>query len=335
MALAPAREAFMPPPTPGLGRSVLMALVAHAALVLALSFAVQWRQSAPEPVAFSAELWAAVPTEAAPPAAEPLPVESVIEPPPAPTPAPEPKPVPKPVPPPPVAAPPEQPKQADIALEKKKALQEAKKKQELADAKAQAALQLEKDKAEKQKKRKAEAEKLQAEKDKAAKLKEDKSKEDKLKADKRLKEEKAAEAARKKEAQQAAEEAAQSEQRRKEAKDRALRLAGAAVGNGDADAKGSAAQSAGPSASYGGKIVAAIRPNITQLKEIAGNPSVEYDVYTDASGNVLSAKLRKKSGDPYWDEAALNAILKTGKLPRDENGRVPSPMTIALEPKPR
>lgn len=321
----------MPPPTPGLGRSVLMALVAHAALVLALSFAVQWRQSAPEPVAFVAELWAAVPTEAAPTAAEPLPVESVIEPPPAPTPAPEPKPVPKPVPPPPpAAAPPEPPKQADIALEKKKALQEAKKKQELANAKAQAALQLEKDKAEKQKKRKAEAEKLQAEKEKAAKLKEDK-----LKAEKRLKEEKAAEAARKKEEQQAAEEAAQSEQRRKEAKDRALRLAGAAAGNGEPDAKGSAAQSAGPSASYGAKVAAAIRTNISQIKEIAGNPSVEYDVYTDASGNVVSAKLRKKSGDPYWDEAALNAILKTGKLPRDENGRVPSPMTIALEPKPR
>ncbi len=320
----------MPPPTPGLGRSVLMALVAHAALVLALSFAVQWRQSAPEPVAFAAELWAAMPTEAAPPAAEPLPIESVIEPQPAPAPAPEPKPVPKPVPPPPAAAPPEPSKQADIALEKKKALQEAKKKQELAQAKAQAALPLEKDKAEKQKKRKAEAEKLQADKDKVAKLKEDK-----LKTEKRLKEEKAAEAVRKKEAQQAAEEAAQSEQRRKEAKDRALRLAGTAVGNGDADSKGSAAQSVGPSATYGGKIVAAIRPNITQLKEIAGNPSVEYDVYTDASGNVLSAKLRKKSGDTYWDEAALNAILKTGKLPRDENGRVPSPMTIALEPKPK
>ena len=318
----------MPPPTPGLGRSVLMALVAHAALVLALSFAVQWRQSAPEPVAFVAELWAALPTEAAPPAPEPLPMEAVIEP--TPAPAPEPKPVPKPVPPPPVAAPPEPPKPADIALEKKKALQEAKKKQELAQAKVQAAVQLEKDKAEKQKKLKADAEKLQADKEKSAKLKEDK-----LKADKRLKEEKAAEAARKKEEQQAAEEAAQSEQRRKEAKDRALRLAGAAAGNGEADSKGSAAQSAGPSASYGGKIVAAIRPNITQLKEIAGNPSVEYDVYTDASGNVLSAKLRKKSGDSYWDEAALNAILKTGKLPRDENGRVPSPMTIALEPKPR
>ncbi len=323
----------MPPPTPGLGRSVLMALVAHAALVLALSFAVQWRQSAPEPVAFAAELWAALPTEAAPPAAEALPVESVIEPAPAPTPAPEPKPVRQPAP--PAEAPPEPPKPADIALEKKKALQEAKKKQELADAKAQAALQMEKDKAEKQKIRKAEAEKLQAEKDKAAKLKEDKTKEDKLRAEKRLKEEKAAEAARKKEAQQAAEEAAQSEQRRKEFKDRTLRLAGAAAGNGEPDAKGSAAQSAGPSASYGAKVAAAIRNNISQIKEITGNPSVEYDVYTDASGNVLSAKLRKKSGDSYWDEAALNAILKTGKLPRDENGRVPSPMTIALEPKPK
>ena len=45
MALAPAREAFMPPPTPGMGRAVFLALLAHAVLVLALSFAVQWHQS--------------------------------------------------------------------------------------------------------------------------------------------------------------------------------------------------------------------------------------------------------------------------------------------------
>lgn len=326
MALAPAREAFMPPPTPGMGRAVFLALLAHAALVLALSFAVQWHKSAPESVTFAAELWAAVPTEAAPRAAEPLPVESVIEP--TPTPAPEPKPVPKPVPPPPAAAPPEPPKQADIALEKKKVQQEAKQKQEL--AKAKAALKLETEKADKLKKQKAEAEKLQTEKTKTAKLKEEK-----LANEKRLKAEKAAEAARKKEEQQAAEEAAQSEQRRKEAKDRALRLAGTAAGNGEPDAKGNAAQSAGPSASYGAKVAAAIRNNISQVKEIPGNPTVEYDVTTDPGGNILAAKLRKKSGDPYWDETALNAILKTGKLPRDENGRVPSPMTIALEPKPQ
>lgn len=319
----------MPPPTPGLGRSVLMALVAHAALVLALSFAVQWRQSAPEPVAFAAELWAALPTEAAPPAAEPLPVESVIEPPPAPTPAPEPKPVPKPVPPPPAAAPPEPPKQADIALEKKKALQEAKKKQELADAKAQAALQLEKDKAEKQKKRKAEAEKLQADKEKTAKLKEDK-----LKAEKRLKEEKAAEAARKKEEKQAAEEAAQSEQRRKEAKDRALRLAGAAAGNGDADAKGTAAKKSGPPASYWSKVTAAIQNNLSTNKEVPTELVVAYDVYTDPIGNVMSHKLVKSSGNAYWDEVALNAIYKT-RIPRDEDGTIPQPIPLNLRPPKR
>ena len=81
--------------------------------------------------------------------------------------------------------------------------------------------------------------------------------------------------------------------------------------------------------------MAAIRPNITQIKEIAGNPSVEYDVYCDASGTILSVKLRKKSGDSDWDETALKAIMKTARLPRDDNGRVPSPMTIALEPKAR
>jgi colicin import membrane protein len=318
--LAPAREHFLPPPTPGLGRAVLMALVAHAALVLALSFAVQWHQSAPEPVTFAAELWAQLPTEASPPAAEPLPAESVIEPPPDPTPAPEPKPVPQPAPPPLVAAPPEPPKQADIALEKKKALQEAKKKQELADAKAQAALQLEKDKGEKQKKRKAEAEKLQADKDKTAK---------------RLKEEKAAEAQRKKEEKKAAEEAELREKWRKEDIERTRRSLDQSVPNGEPVAKGTAAQNTEQSAKYGGKILAAIRPNITQLKEITGNPSVVYDVYTDASGNVLSVKLQEKSGDSYWDETAYNAILKTGKLPRNEEGRVPSPMRISITPKPR
>ena len=328
MALAPAREAFMPPPTPGLARAVTLALLAHAALVVALSFAVQWHQSAPEPVTFAAELWASVPAEAAPLAPAPLPVESVIEPTPAPVP-------PQPTPLLPKAVAPEPPQLADIALQKKKAQLEAKKQQELALAKLQAAQQVEKDKAAKQKKRKAEAEKLQAEKDRAAKASEDKLKDEKLKDKKRLKEEKAAEAARRKEQEQATLDAAQSAQRLKEQTERVLRLAGTAAGNGEPNASGTAAQSTGPSANYPGKIVAAIRPNITQLKEIAGNPSVEYDVYTDASGNVMSAKLRKTSGNPYWDETAYNAILKTAKLPRDENGRVPSPMTIALEPKAR
>jgi colicin import membrane protein len=331
MALAPAREAFMPPPTPGMGRAVFLALLAHAALVLALSFAVQWHQSTPESVTFAAELWAKVPTEAAPPPApEPPPEPRPEEPPPASEPQIAPTPKSAPVPAPVAPEPPAPPKVADIALEKKKLQQETKQKQELAQAKAQAALQLEKDKAEKQKRLKADAEKLQADKEKATK-----AKDDKLKADKRLKEEKVAEAARKKEEQKAAEEAKLREKWRKEDIDRNRRSLEQSVGNGESDAKGNATQSAGPSASYGAKVAAAIRNNISQVKEIPGNPTVEYDVTTDPGGNILGAKLRKKSSDPYWDETALNAILKTGKLPRDENGRVPSPMTIVLEPKPQ
>jgi len=296
MAPAPARAAFMPPPTPGLGRAVALALLAHAALVAALSFAVQWRHSAPEPASFTAELWANLPLEAAPPAPETLqpetpPMETAVEPPPAPAPP---------------QAVPEPPKLADIALEKKKAQQEAKKKQDV-----------EKDK----------AEKLRAEKEKSAKLMEDK-----LKDEKRLKAEKAAQATRQKELAQAKQDEAQSAERVKEQTERALRLA-AAAGNGDPHASGSAAQSAGPSTSYGAKVEAAVRPNITLLNDVAGNPSVEYDVYTDPSGNVLSVKLRKTSGNPYWDETAKSAIEKTARLPRDENGRVPSPMTIGLRPK--
>ena len=69
------------------------------------------------------------------------------------------------------------------------------------------------------------------------------------------------------------------------------------------------------------------------IKELSASLTAEYDVYTDASGKIMSAKIRKRSGDAYWDDAALNAILKTERLPFDENGRVPSPMTISLRPR--
>ncbi len=90
---------------------------------------------------------------------------------------------------------------------------------------------------------------------------------------------------------------------------------------------------AGPSANYGTKVVATIRPHISTIKELSANLTVEYDVYTDASGRIESVKIRKRSGDAYWDDEALNAILKTRRLPFDDDGRVPSPMTISLRPR--
>jgi colicin import membrane protein len=71
-----------------------MALAAHAALIAALALGVSWHVAEPEAV--SAELWAAVPQIAAPPA----PVAESLPPPPQPRPAP----------------PPEAPHEADIAV---------------------------------------------------------------------------------------------------------------------------------------------------------------------------------------------------------------------------
>jgi colicin import membrane protein len=181
-----------------------------------------------------------------------------------------------------------------------------------------------------EKKRKAkedERKQAQREEDKkkteALKAKADKAKEEKTKLAK-------AEQAKKLEEAKAREETAQSEQRLKEATERALRLAGA---SGSGSATGMASHSSGPTAKYGAKVIAAIRPNISQLKEFSASLMADYAVCTDASGKVISAKLVKPSGDPAWDEVALNAILKTDRLPLDENGRVPSPMTIGLKPR--
>jgi colicin import membrane protein len=110
---------LVPQPPGGLGAGAVLAFGVHAALIAALTLGVDWRTHAPEPVA--AELWAAVPTAAAPPPPEPV----------APLPAPVPAPAPTPAPP-PVAAPPTPP--PDIALERER----EKQKRLEADRKAEA-----------------------------------------------------------------------------------------------------------------------------------------------------------------------------------------------------
>ena len=322
MATAQAHSDFLPPPAPGLGRALVLALIAHGLLVLALTYAVPWHLQTPS-ATFSAELWAPLPMEAAPPAPPPEPpapeVESIVAPP---VPVPEPA----------RTAPPPSPNlDADIATAERKA-QEKKKQQERRqtekrelEQRQEETLKAEKQKAEESKRRKE----LDAAKAQDAKrLNEIEAA--KVAEKKRLKDQ---EIAKQQEADRLREEQAQSEILRKDARERALKLAGAAAGSGSASSTGTAAQSAGPSANYGAKVVAAIRPNIASIKELSASLTAEYDVYTDASGKIMSAKIRKRSGDAYWDDAALSAILKTEKLPFDENGRVPSPMTISLRPR--
>jgi colicin import membrane protein len=76
------RLEFAPPPTPGFLRAFVLAVIAHTLLVAALTWGVNWKREAVT-VTAEAELWSAVPQQAAPKLIEappPPPVEKAAEP---------------------------------------------------------------------------------------------------------------------------------------------------------------------------------------------------------------------------------------------------------------
>ena len=95
---------------------------------------------------------------------------------------------------------------------------------------------------------------------------------------------------------------------------------------------GTGAQTGSPDAEYGAKVREAIRPHFLLIKEVSLNLTAEYLVKTVANGKIVDAKLTKSSGDTYFDDVALKAILKTERLPPDKDGKVPSPMVIVISP---
>ncbi len=308
---------FAPPPTGGFGRSLSFALFIHLLLLAAITWGVQWKTQ-PNTLSASAELWSALPVEAAPAANEPEPQTPDPVKPPQPMKAAEPQPEPKPVPP----APPKvnaaaEREAADIALKKEK---EKKKLEEKKTAELEKKKKLEKEKTEKEK----------LDKEKAKEKEKDKAKEiEKKKKEEALKKEAAATKAKEDAKKLAAEEVRAEAQRNENLK----RLQGMVGASGDENAKGSAIKSSGPSASYAGRIRARIKPNITFTEDVAGNPKAEVEVRTSPDGAILSRKLISSSGNKSWDEAVLKAIDKTASLPRDEDGRVPPVLEISFRPK--
>ena len=303
-----AHNEFAPPPTGGFGKSLSFALFMHLLLLAALTWGIHWKTET-QTLSASAELWSAVPAEAAPAANEPDPTPPEPEKPPEPVKKVEPKPEPKPTPTPPKANAAER-EAADIALKKEK----EKKKLE------------EKKQAELEKKKKLEKEKLEKEKEK--------EKEKAKEAEKKKKDEaqKKADAAAK--AKEDAKKAAAEEKRAAALRNENLkRMQGMAGASGDENAKGTALKSSGPSANYAGRIRARIKPNITFTEDVVGNPKAEVEVRTSPDGTILSRKLLTSSGNKSWDDAVLKAIDKTAILPRDEDGRVPPVLEISFRPK--
>jgi colicin import membrane protein len=320
MHAATDRLEFAPPPTPGLTRALGLAVLAHLFLLAALTWGVHWKREAVL-VTAEAELWSAVPQQAAPKLVE-LPPPPETPKPPAVKPTPK-----RPTPPTPVQAQPKLP-DADIALEREKLRLKKEKQQEL-ESQRQEKLKLEK------------AEKLKQEKlDKQKQenlLLEKKQLQEKRAQDKREQDKKVAEDKKKSEQDSKRKEALQAQQDAKKVEaQRAAnlkRMAGLAGATGSADSTGTALRSSGPSASYAGRIRASIKPNIVFADNIAGNPTAEVEVRTGADGSIISRKVSKSSGVKSWDEAVLRAIDKTEKLPPDVDGRVPSILIISFKPR--
>jgi colicin import membrane protein len=79
--------------------------------------------------------------------------------------------------------------------------------------------------------------------------------------------------------------------------------------------------------------VAAIRPNIVFTDLAPGNPRAEVEVRALPDGSITSVRLRQSSGLASWDNAVLRAIERTGRLPPDENGRIPSTIILGFRPQ--
>ena len=325
-----APNAFPQEPAPWTVPMVL-ALGAHALLFVALAWGIAWKHDA-TPASFEVEVWSPEAMRAAPkaePAPEPEPEPAPPKPEPKPEP-PKPAPEPPPPPPPPKAAP-AGPTEAEIALEKAKKKKAAEEALALKKAKEKAALEkAEREKAAREQAAKEKAAKEKAEREKAAR-------EEALAKEEAAKAQAAKEKAEREQAERekAAEEARQRAAAEQALKDRFRREQMARLSNlaGKAEDTGSAQKASGPSATYAGKVVAAVRPNIIFPGTVAGNPSAEVEVTTLPTGEILGRKLIRSSGDPDWDAAVLRAIDRTQRLPRDVDGRVPSPMIIAFRPK--
>ena len=326
-AAALERDALLPSGDNRIGLGAALALLAHAGLIGALALGLNWRLPTQD-IVVSAELWSAVPQAAAPAPA--------VEPPSAATPpAPERR---AETPPPSTAdlaaaraAVQAAERDAEIALEKK--AQQKKAQQALALREAERRL-------DEERQRQAQAEALRLKQklddkrvadDKAAlRKKEQQAKDDKAREDRRQKDAAEQRAAAEKALEDKAQDALVAKQRQENLK-RMLGQAGAAApGTGGANATGTAAKDAAPSAGYAGKIRKAIKDSIIQANKVPGNPVAEVEVRCAPDGSVVGRRIVKPSGNAAWDETVLRAIDRLGSLPRDIDGRIPSTMLLVL-----
>ncbi|AOK28909.1 MULTISPECIES: cell envelope integrity protein TolA [Burkholderia] len=309
-----------PPRERGTGRAFLLAALMHVLLALFLYHGIQWPNSTP--AGAQAELWTEIPDTSVPRPAPPVKA------------APAPEPV--------------KNDEADIALQQRRRAQQAAAReaqleeqrrqrlkaqqlaaQQAAQLAAQQAAEREKQKqADKLKQQQlASEQQRRLEQQKLEQLKKQ-EKQEQLAAQKKAEAEKAAKAAAAAKANAAA--------RAKLDKERQARLAQlqgmAGSGGGEGLAKsGTGTGSGGTAASpgYADKVRRRVKPHIVWGGEREGLVTV-VSIRCTPSGDVLSASIRRSSGNSGWDQAVINAIQASVPLPPDTNGQTPSQITITF-----
>ncbi len=304
------RPQFSPPPTPRSWRAMGLALLVHGLLVVALTWGVSWKTS-DEAASFSAELWtgqtAPTPTPPAPEVTTPPPEPRRAPPPPEPTRAEAP------------------PTDVDIALQEEKKRVQLRKQQQQAQAEREARAKEATEKAAERKQTKLKEDQARLKKEQAAELAADKAEAAQLKAQQQAQAVQAAQAAQAAKAQREANLARLNAQ---------LGSAGATGAPGGGSGKGSATQGAGASSGYKATINAAIRPNVVFTEDVSGNPTAEVEVRVTLDGTIISTRLAKPSNNAAWNEAALRAVERTRRIPKDVDGRIPN-TTMILEMRPK
>jgi colicin import membrane protein len=127
-------------------------------------------------------------------------------------------------------------------------------------------------------------------------------------------------------------EKAAAEREAKQREENLKRIQGLAGATGAPQSTGTAQRDAGPSANYAGRIVATVRPNIYLTDAVPATLRAEVEVRAAPDGTIISHRVVKSSGNSAWDEAVSRALDRTKVLPRDTDGRVPSPMLLVFTP---
>ena len=298
---------------PGRIASGALAVLVHLMFFGLLVFGLSWQKKIASPIVV--DLWQELPEPVKKAVPPPEPVKKAVPPP-------EPKPVPKviptPVPPKPVpevkkepVAPPPPPKvetpkpsAADIELKEKlrkqKEEEEAERREEQKRAEADRKEELKKAEAEQ---KRIEAEEKRAEQEKVRKEEEARKAEERKQAEEQKRVEEA-----KREEERKQKVAAEERDRQKQEAARKVREAE------EAKAAARAAQQKLIN-DWRARIQAAVKSRVVLPPNIEGNPEARFEVVLLPGGDVLSATLKKSSGNAAYDDAVERAINRASPLP--------------------